>query len=109
MLLQYTSHCSLIHRCCCCCSVFSLVVAVRLLVGEDDEELLEDSNEVNEQLNSMCNVVSVAHATLLNDHLSVVHDEPAHNKQTEVQVNLEEEHGANEDVENGKRTESAKH
>ena len=61
------------------------------LIREDDEQLLEDSQEVDEQLQPMHDVVAVASAALLHDHLCVVHDEAAHHEEPDVQVGLGEE------------------
>lgn len=46
----------------------------------------------------MCHEILVAHATFLHDGLSVVEDESRHNAQSDVQLTLVDETGAQEKI-----------
>jgi len=62
---------------------------VVLLVGQDDEQTAEYSDEINEQVERVTNEIVIAHSALLNDHLSVVKYKATHHQQSEVDVNRE--------------------
>ena len=58
------------------------------LICENDEKPPEDGQEIDEELQSMHDVISVAHASLLNDELSVVNYKATHHNQANVQLGL---------------------
>ena len=60
------------------------------LISEENKDLPEDCEEVDEELQAVEDVVGVAASPLLDDELGVVHDEPAHHRQADVEVGLGE-------------------
>ena len=59
------------------------------LLHEEDEDLPEDLGEVDEELEGVGDEVLVSAASLLNDHLGVVHDESTEEEEAGPQVSLE--------------------
>jgi len=89
-----------------CLIVSLLALLLCFLVGEDDEQALEDGDEVDEQLGRVHDVVLVSASRLLDDGLGVEHNEAAHHGQSDVHVGLEEQPGAPEEVEDGEPEEA---
>lgn len=59
------------------------------LLAKNNEQSLENSNEVNEQLKGVQDEILASHAALLNNQLGVIQNESTHQHQTQVDVSLE--------------------
>ena len=68
------------------------------LLHKEDKNLPEDLDKVNEEIQGVCNEVSVTIAGLPYDDLGVKHDESAEDCQANIEMSLEEELGSEEDV-----------
>jgi len=62
-------------------------------------------DEVDKQVDAMPNVIFIATSALLNDELRVVENESAHDDKAKIQVDLEDEPGSKEYVEQGQHHE----
>ena len=68
------------------------------LLRQNNQDPPEHPDEVDEQVERVHHEVLVPHATLLDDELGVVQHEAAHHQQTEVEVRLVQQLGAEEYV-----------
>lgn len=66
-----------------------MILIVSYLISKNDQEFLEDSNKIDEELEAVHDEVLVAKTTLLDNELSIVDHEPAHHSETNVQVSLQ--------------------
>lgn len=78
-----------------------LLLLILLIHGQNDHELPEDGHKVQEQVDTVPDVILVPHLSFLDDELSVKQHEPTHDGQPEVHMGLKEHDGAEEHVEEG--------
>jgi len=84
-----------------------VLLFVVFLLHEENDDLSEDLDEINEEIQSVSDEVSVSTTSLEDDDLSVKHDEATEDGQAKVDVNLEQELGPEEDVEEPQKDEGA--
>lgn len=75
------------------------LLASFLLLHEENKDFSEDLDEVYEKVQRVGNEVSVTLASLDNDELSVIHNEPTEDGESQVNVNLKQKLRPKENVE----------
>lgn len=74
------------------------VINKTYLLSEDDDKTFENANEINEEIQWVGDKIFITIQAFLNDQLSVIEDKSTHNYQSQIQIGLEYEAWAQEQV-----------
>lgn len=74
------------------------VINKTYLLSKDDDKTFENANEINEEVQRVGDKIFIATHAFLNDQLSVIENKTTHKQQSQIQMGLEYQVWAKEQV-----------
>ena len=71
---------------------FRQIKQIYYLLGQKDQQIAENIDEINEKINRVPDVIFVSKTALSDDQLSVIKNKSAHNGKSNIEVHLELKH-----------------